>query len=320
MDQQAENLIEQGNLLKAYGEQGNLEKVKHLIEVENVGVNQPDLFGDTCLHGAVSKGRLLIVEYLLDKKADSNITNKVGSTPLHKAVTIDPSTTTLGQQMNIIRVLLNKGADPTVKNAAGLIPEQLAFNSRIKELLQGDQAVTETISVPKVHHGKIVGKKGNNLKQLKELTNTQITVPDSNVTSNKISIKGRKDDVEKARQMILDIVNPPKTPEDEAAEKAAEEDIEILNLTTIAKEKHSLLIGARGKTIRYLRDNFDIQINVPPTESSENNISIQGKLENIDNAMKYINEILKKNSNNNNNNYNNKDGNYNKKPRQTKST
>ncbi|KAN0018975.1 hypothetical protein ACTFIU_002177 [Dictyostelium citrinum] len=313
-----EKAIENGGLLKAYAEQGNLEKVKHLIEVEKVSPNQPDLFGDSALHGASANGRISVIEYLLGKKSNPNIKNKVGSTPLHKAVTIDHNSVGLGVQMNLIRLLLKNGADPTIVNMAGLIPEQLATSIRVKEMLQGDQAVTILLPIPKVHHGKIIGRGGKNLKELREITNTQIQLPESNVTDTKITIKGRKDDVEKARQMILDIVNPPKSPEEiEAEEKKKKEeeeaDIEILNLTSIAKEKHSLIIGAQGKNIKYLRSHFNVKINIPPTDSSENNISIQGKSEDIDNAMKYINEILKKNNeiknrnnqNNNNNNNNN---------------
>ncbi|KAN0037957.1 hypothetical protein ACTA71_000129 [Dictyostelium dimigraforme] len=305
-----EKAIENGGLLKAYAEQGNLEKVKHLIEVEKISPDQPDLFGDSALHGASANGRITVIEYLLGKKSNPNIKNKVGSTPLHKAVTIDHNSIGLGVQMNLIRLLLKNGADPTIVNMAGLIPEQLATSIRVKEMLQGDQAVTILLPIPKVHHGKIIGRGGKNLKELREITNTQIQLPESNVTDNKITIKGRKDDVEKARQMILDIVNPPKTQEEiEAEEKKKKEeeeaDIEILNLTSIAKEKHSLIIGAQGKNIKYLRSHFNVKISIPPTDSSENNISIQGKSEDIDNAMKYINEILKKNNEIKNNNRNN---------------
>lgn len=64
-----------------------------------------------------------IVKYLLEKGADPNIQNKAGSTPLHKAAVAKY------EQLQILRALLEnkeKKADPLIRNANGLLPEQLA--------------------------------------------------------------------------------------------------------------------------------------------------------------------------------------------------
>eukprot|EP01132_Coremiostelium_polycephalum_P009877 gene9877-12117_t len=299
--------IENGDQLKAAAEQGKFDQVKFLIESVGVHPDQKDQFGDTALHGAVSQSRLLIIEYLLEKGSNSNLVNGVGSTALHKAVTIS----TLKEQMDVLRLLLKFGADPTIKNQSGLIPEQLASFSRAKELLQGDQAVTITVSVPKQHHGKVIGKGGMRLKELKELTNTQITIPEPNVSDQKITIKGRKDDVQNAKQRILEIINPPKVDsadkdngvgsgEDNGGSEENGEpsvEIEILNLKTIPKDKHKLIIGAGGKTINRLREEFNVKITIPPSGSPDSDISIQGESESISKVTKEIYSIINRGQN-----------------------
>eukprot|EP01133_Synstelium_polycarpum_P017522 gene17522-20908_t len=270
--------IDNGGLLKYAAESDDLDEVKRLIQ-SGVSPNQRDQFGDLALHGAIIKGRTKIVKYLLEKGADPNLTNQVGSTSLHKLVTI----TSLTLQFDIINLLLKKGADPTRTNSAGLIPEQLSKFTKIKEVLQGDQAVSIKVNIPKRDHGKIIGRGGKNLRELRELTNTQITIPEPQDSNTNIIVKGRKDDVENARLRILELVKPPEDP-------FAQTD--TLRVPNIPKENHRLLIGTAGKTIKLLRDTHNVKITIPATDSSDNIITIQGDVDDITAAMKDINKIL----------------------------
>ncbi len=43
--------------LKLAADEGDLDTLKRLIEVEHVPINQSDDYGDTALHAAVAKGR-----------------------------------------------------------------------------------------------------------------------------------------------------------------------------------------------------------------------------------------------------------------------
>jgi predicted PilT family ATPase len=55
-----------------------------------------------------------------------------------------------------------------------------------------------TISIPKEHHRFILGKSGVKLKDLEKNTATKITVPNVADTSDKITITGTKEGIEKA--------------------------------------------------------------------------------------------------------------------------
>lgn len=55
-----------------------------------------------------------------------------------------------------------------------------------------------SISIPKEHHRFILGKSGLKLKELEKTTATKITVPNVADSSDKITITGTKEGIEKA--------------------------------------------------------------------------------------------------------------------------
>jgi predicted PilT family ATPase len=55
-----------------------------------------------------------------------------------------------------------------------------------------------SISIPKEHHRFILGKSGTKLKELEKTTATKITVPNVADSSDKITITGTKEGIEKA--------------------------------------------------------------------------------------------------------------------------
>jgi hypothetical protein len=65
---------------------GDLEKVKALLKKNPDLVFSKDDFGHTPLYLAAASGRKNVVELLLANKADVNVTNNNGETPLRKAV------------------------------------------------------------------------------------------------------------------------------------------------------------------------------------------------------------------------------------------
>ncbi|KYR01284.1 ankyrin repeat-containing protein [Tieghemostelium lacteum] len=306
------------SLIKYHGELGNLVEFKNLtkkyLETENNVIDQLDEFGDSILHGCVNQGRLDIVEYLLTKlKAKVNIVNNSSqSTPLHKAATIKDFVT----QINMIKLLMTNGADPLIKNQHGLIPEQISVHTKCKEMLQGDKSTSIYVSIDKSKVGRIVGKGGANLREIRESTNTMIQIPDIKSKDNRIKITGRLCDVENAKEKILYSIMDRSEQEEydesqmeESPDEAAQPNFQYL--TSIPKDKHKLIIGAGGKTINHLRQEYNVKITIPPSTSLETNITIQGTNEAITEVMKYINEKIlapkpPKKDNNNNNNSNNK--------------
>jgi predicted PilT family ATPase len=57
---------------------------------------------------------------------------------------------------------------------------------------------SSSVIIPKEHHRWILGKSGTRLKELEKATSTKITVPSINDQSDKITVTGTKEGIEKA--------------------------------------------------------------------------------------------------------------------------
>jgi ankyrin repeat protein len=79
----------------------------------------------TMLHLAVASGRTAIVEELLRRKADVNARNAFGATPLHECT-----------EPGLAALLLEHGADVTLKTRDGLNALQLAVNRHRADVAQ----------------------------------------------------------------------------------------------------------------------------------------------------------------------------------------
>jgi ankyrin repeat protein len=117
------------------------ETIEYLLSV-GADPNALDRSGVAPLHRAVRTRSLPAVRALLDGGANPRTPNKAGSTPLHLAV----QTTGRGgsgseharqQQTGIIRLLLERGANPTDKDGRGTQVRQAATSEWIRTLLIG---------------------------------------------------------------------------------------------------------------------------------------------------------------------------------------
>jgi len=98
------------NIWVAAGD-GDLSRVRELIEHESVSPNVPDSFTYTPMHAAASYGHLDILSYLISRGGNVNVTDEDGETPLFLVETKD-----------VARFLVDNGADATWKNQEGLTP------------------------------------------------------------------------------------------------------------------------------------------------------------------------------------------------------
>ncbi|KAL9647414.1 hypothetical protein ABK040_006777 [Willaertia magna] len=110
--------------LRSACEYDEYEKVKQLLE-EGVDVNSFDERSGTPLIKACQWGSLKIVQLLVDEYNASINHKTVIGTPLHWAA--------YNGHLDVVKFLLSKGADKTIKNNDGLTAEEVSRNRGIKE-------------------------------------------------------------------------------------------------------------------------------------------------------------------------------------------
>jgi len=287
---------------------GNVNQVTKLVEKDTKALTETDESGDTALHIAAHEGYIKLTRYLLQKGANPNQQNKAGSTPLHKAASKG--------NIAVTEILLEHSADANIKNNSGLLPEDLADKVKLRVLLQGKDAVTLELPVPKDRHGLIIGKVGKNLEELRNETKTNISVPPSDNPSINITIVGRKDAVATAKGKILQLLkaaeereserkaaDEKRKKENEERKKQREEDKKQKeeerikreeNYTTanvsVPKDRHGVIIGVHGATIREINA-MGVKITIPPRESAETQIKVYGEIDAVEKAIKRIMEL-----------------------------
>ncbi|MCB9492879.1 MAG: ankyrin repeat domain-containing protein [Epsilonproteobacteria bacterium] len=82
--------------------EGNIGRVRELVEAEKADVNARNKFGDTPLHYACLHGDVQVVEYLLEQGAEMNARNCFNETPLDYAIGAD--------MREVMNFLAQKGA------------------------------------------------------------------------------------------------------------------------------------------------------------------------------------------------------------------
>jgi ankyrin repeat protein len=108
--------------------QGDLSAVKSAIARDPRQVNQPDSFGATPLDIAVGKGNRQMVELLLSKGANVNHRGVMRGTPLMTAVQ--------ARQLEIAKILIEHGADPSLAGPDGRSSIQIARSLGESRMLQ----------------------------------------------------------------------------------------------------------------------------------------------------------------------------------------
>ncbi|KAJ1663820.1 hypothetical protein IW140_004588 [Coemansia sp. RSA 1813] len=90
---------------------GNLARVKEIVESDKQQVNAKDENGYTPLHAASSWKHTDLLKYLIANGGDVNIVDADGDTPLH-----------ICEDVECAQILLDNGADPKIENHEGLTP------------------------------------------------------------------------------------------------------------------------------------------------------------------------------------------------------
>ncbi|KAI9000586.1 ankyrin [Trametes punicea] len=100
------------NIWVAAGD-GDLERVRELIEVHSMSPNIPDPNTYTPMHAAASYGHINVLEYLISRGGDVNVTDNEGDTPLYVVENVETA-----------RFLVEHGATINRQNDEGISPAE----------------------------------------------------------------------------------------------------------------------------------------------------------------------------------------------------
>ncbi|XP_048844381.1 high density lipoprotein binding protein a [Brienomyrus brachyistius] len=152
---------------------------------------------------------------------------------------------------------------------------------RVKELQaeQEERALRSfklTISVDPKYHPKIIGRKGAIITQIRNEHDVNIQFPEKNdENQDQITITGYERNTISARGAIQAIV-------DELEEMISE-------CITLDCRVHARIIGARGKGIRKIMDEFKVDLKFPQSGAADPNaVIVTGHPENVDEAIDHL--------------------------------
>ncbi|XP_065200720.1 vigilin-like isoform X2 [Planococcus citri] len=149
--------------------------------------------------------------------------------------------------------------------------------ARRKVLINFQTQANISISIPKEHHRWILGQKGQRLKDLEKNTGTKISIPAINDPSDKVTVVGTRESIEKAVHEIRVI-------SDEQSKKA-------FVRVNVPKIYHPFITGGNNDKINQLSHETNTRINVPPPSVDNTEITITGEKEGVLNAKNRIMQI-----------------------------
>lgn len=170
-------------------------------------------------------------------------------------------------------VIIITGKQPNVELAQQKI---LAIQNEL------DNIVTTDIIIPAKFHNSIIGAKGRLIHSImKECGGVKITFPKEGVGSDKVTIRGPKDDVDKAKKQLVELTN--------------EKQLSSFTAEIKAKpEHHKFLIGRNGVNIKKVRDKTGARIIFPnDNDEDRESITIVGKKESVLEAKAELESLVK---------------------------
>ncbi|KAK7086534.1 hypothetical protein SK128_008145 [Halocaridina rubra] len=146
----------------------------------------------------------------------------------------------------------------------------------LRDLLESNYQVK--VSIYRQFHKFIIGKGGANINKIREETNTRIDLPSEGQNSDEITITGKKENCEKARDRIQKI-------QDELAN--------IVELDIIIPSKfHNSMIGAGGKLIQSISEECGgVAIKFPPPDARSDKVTIRGPKDEVQKAKQMLVEL-----------------------------
>lgn len=140
----------------------------------------------------------------------------------------------------------------------------------------------EQVKIDPKLHNTIIGAKGRIIRNLiEESGSVQIRFPSADNPSEKVSIRGEKVDVLKAKEKLLSL--------------AHEKELESYHVEVSAKSDfHRFLIGKKGANVQKLKKEFGVNYVFPRADDKDDDIiMITGRKEAVEKAAKNLRETVK---------------------------
>lgn len=138
------------------------------------------------------------------------------------------------------------------------------------------------VMIPSKFHNALIGAGGKVIQSISdECGGVHIKFPDSKSKSDRVTLMGPKDMVEKAKNTLVDL--------------SKDKEISGYTETLVAKpQHHKFLIGKKGANIIKIREATNARIVFPSsTDSNQDTITIIGKKENVISAKQQLMDIIK---------------------------
>nr|CAD2180551.1 unnamed protein product [Meloidogyne enterolobii] len=174
----------------------------------------------------------------------------------------------------------------------------------------GNEFCSEVMHVAPSLHRHIIGKSGSVVNKLKEDFDVQIFVPNESLKSDLIRLEGKKENVEKVREQIADLVDkqqkrqqPPQTLNNNIQNNNTQNgvkskmeqptDVEVREQLEVDPKHHRHFIVRGAEVLREIQSQCgNCQISFPKQETGESTVIIRGFKENVENAKKRILAIV----------------------------
>ncbi|KAF0297687.1 Vigilin [Amphibalanus amphitrite] len=156
-----------------------------------------------------------------------------------------------------------------------------------------ESQVTIEVEIPQKHHGTVMGARGMHVQKITQNHQVQIKFPDrADPNALPPAQNGSEEPEAGPRRCDLIRVTGP-----EAACLAARDALLALVPITIEVEVpfdyHRFIIGQKGKGVRDMMRNFDVNISIPPAEELSNVIRITGTPDKLDDAREGLLQRVK---------------------------
>ncbi|XP_032233771.2 vigilin-like [Nematostella vectensis] len=147
------------------------------------------------------------------------------------------------------------------------------------QLISDQQAklAFERLAIPKTFHPFISGPNNETANRIKEQTGAAINIPPPSVNKDELTVAGEKDGVAQAKAMILEIYEDKKR-------KTTTVSIEV------RKSQHKYIVGPRGGTIHEILELTGVSVEMPPSDSDSETITLRGEQDKLGVALTQVYE------------------------------